>query len=42
MKGKPKYKVSHNQKRDTLNLYVWIYRRAADEYNQNNNTLQLA
>lgn len=42
MKGKPKYTVKHNRKKEALNLYIWLAPRTAQERQQNKNTLQLA
>lgn len=42
MKGKPKYTVKHNRKKEALNLYIWLAPRTAQEQQQNKNTLQLA
>lgn len=42
MKGMPKYKIQHHRKKETLNLYVWISPRTAQERQMNKNTLQLA
>ena len=42
MKGKPKYTVKHNRKKESLNLYIWLAPRTAQERQQNKNTLQLA
>lgn len=42
MKGMPKYKIQHLRKKETLNLYVWISPRTAQERQMNKNTLQLA
>ena len=27
MKGKPKYQIKHNRKKESLNLYVWLHPR---------------
>lgn len=42
MKGKPKYTVRHQRRREALNLYIWVAPRTAQERQQNKNTLQLA
>lgn len=42
MKGKPKYTVRHQRRREALNLYIWVAPRTAQERQQNRNTLQLA
>lgn len=42
MKGKPKYIVRHQRRREALNLYIWVAPRTAQERQQNKNTLQLA
>lgn len=42
MKGKPKYKIKHNRKKEALNLYVWLHPRSTQERQQNKNTLILA
>lgn len=42
MKGKLKYKVQHLCKEETLNLYMWVHPRSAQERQQNKNTIALA
>ena len=42
MKGKPKYQIKHNRKKESLNLYVWLHPRNTQERQQNKNTLMLA
>lgn len=42
MAGKPKYKVTHERKKESLNLYLWISPRNPQERTQNRNTLALA
>lgn len=42
MVGKPKYKVTHERKKESLNLYLWISPRNTQERTQNRNTLALA
>lgn len=42
MKGKPKYKVTHNRKKESLNLYIWLSPRTQQERLQNKNTIALA
>ena len=42
MAGKPKSKITHERRRESLNLYVWLNPRNAQERLQNKNTLALA
>lgn len=42
MKGKPKYKIKHDRRKENLNLYIWIAPRTQQERLQNKNTLALA
>lgn len=42
MAGKPKYKVSHDRRKEKLNLYIWTHPRNQEERLQNKNTLALA
>lgn len=42
MAGKPKYKITHNRKKESLNLYLWLNPRNQQERLQNRNTLSLA
>ena len=42
MAGKPKYKITHNRKKESLNLYLWLNPRNQQERLQNRNTLALA
>lgn len=42
MKGKPKYKVTHNRRKETLNLYLISKARTPIERQQNKETLELA
>ncbi len=42
MAGKPKFKITHERRRESLNLYVWLNPRNAQERLQNKNTLALA
>ncbi len=42
MVGKPKYKITHERKFETLNLYIWLNPRDQKERQQNKNTLALA
>ena len=39
---KPKFKITHERRRESLNLYVWLNPRNAQERLQNKNTLALA
>ena len=40
--GRVKYKVTHERKKENLNLYIWLNPRNPQERKQNKNTLQLA
>ena len=42
MKGKQKYKIKHDRRKENLNLYIWIAPRTQQERIQNKNTLALA
>lgn len=42
MKGKPKFKVKHDRRKENLNLYIWLHPRNQTERTQNKNTLALA
>lgn len=42
MKGKPKFKVKHDRRKENLNLYIWLHQRNQTERTQNKNTLALA
>ena len=42
MAGKPKYKITHERKFESLNLYLWLTPRDQKERQQNKNTLALA
>lgn len=42
MAGKPKYKITHNRKKESMNLYLWLNPRNQQELLQNRNTLSLA
>lgn len=42
MAGKPKYKIVHNRKKETLNLYLIVKPRTPIERQQNKETLELA
>ena len=42
MKGKPKYKIVHNRRKESLNLYLFAPPKTPIERNHNKETLQLA
>ena len=42
MAGRPKYKVTHERRKESLNLYLWISPRNPQKRLQNRNTIALA